>query len=273
MITYKRRFLYVCCAAGLSALLSSCSTNSAAVAGHAESAAIWSTANQLYAAGEYSKAIQNLDRLVDRSDPYQGRALPLSLVLTSGVAAGYIDVAECFAAGARSNKSRAGAFRAKTATYRALANHMVLQFAENARRTDQLAERNMEFTFAPPRGNGAEPPLFAKIANGILPDPADEETTVALAIERGVIMSVTSAVGAGTNIPKAEALLHRGVVLVPRATFMNSIADSLNREAQLYGRTKVDDASKSSMLHRLAETVLTSGSNTTSAVVQPVAAN
>jgi len=231
---------------------------------------LWSDASERYLAGDYLKAISNLEPLLDRDNPQSARALPLSLVLTSGVAAGYIDVAECYAAGARANKAKATAFKNKASVYRALANHMVLQFAEGARRIDQISGGSIQLAFAPPRGNGAEPPLFKKIANGIEPEKTDEELTVALAVDRGVLASVASAAGAANNFAKVAPLLQRGQVLVQRSTFTKAIADSLERESQLYGRTKLDDASKMAMLRLLAQNVVSGASVSQSAAVRPI---
>jgi len=255
--------------AGLVGLLSSCS-GSKMSAPRAESAALWSAATERYVAGDYVKAITDLDRLLDSEDAYSTRALPLSLVLTSGVAAGYMDVAEAYAAGCRTNKSKAPVFKRKASVYRALANHMVLQFAESARKIEHLPGSSIQLAFAPPRGSGAELTSLAKIAGGIEPDQTDEETAVAQAVDRAVLVSVTSAAGAVNNFAKVAPLLQRGEVLVPRATFMKSIADSLERESQLYARNKLDDASKLALLRRLAQTVLSSGANVHSAALRPI---
>ena len=267
MTISQGRYFGVLSATGLVALLSSCSSSSLSTP-RAESAELWSAANERYMAGDYLKAISNLESLLDRYRQYCARALPLSLVLTSGVAAGYLDVAESYAAGARANKAKATALKRKASVYRALANHMVLQFAESARRIEQLAGGSVQLAFAPPRGNGAEPPLFEKIASGIEPDQADEETTVALAVDYGVLVSVTNAAGAANNFAKVAPLLQRGEVLVPRATFMKAIAGSLERESQLYARNKLDDAPKLAMLLQLARNVVTSSSHT--AAVHPI---
>ncbi len=154
--------------------------------------------------------------------------------------------------------------------YRALANHMVLQFAESAREIGHLDGGSIQLAFPPPRGNGAGPPLLAKIASGIELGPMDEEMTVALAIDRGVLVSVTNAAGATNNFAKIAPLLQRGEVLVPRATFMRAISDSLERESQLYAPNKLDDASKMTMLLQLAQNVVIGASISHSAATRPI---
>ena len=269
MTISRRGYLAIVLTAGLMAVLSSCSKPGVSAA-RPESAAQWSAANERYMSGDYLKAIADLDGLLEPGNPYEGRALPLSLALTSGVAAGYIDIAECYAAGARANKAKAVAFKRKASVYRALANHMVLQFAERARKIDQIPGGNIQLAFAPPRGNGSEPPLAAKIANGIEVEQSDEDATTTLAVERGVLMSVASAAGSANNFAKVAPLLQRGGVLVPRAIFLKSVADSLERESQLYGRRGLDDASKMTMLKNLAQNVVTDASNSRTASARPM---
>src|ERR1041385_6617055 len=77
----------------------------------------WSAAGETYAAGDYRKTADHLEKLIERDDSYTARAIPWYLVLTSGMAAGYMDLADHYAAGARRNKSGALAFRLKAKEY------------------------------------------------------------------------------------------------------------------------------------------------------------
>jgi len=78
----------------------------------------WSAAKETYAAGDYVKTADHLDHLIDSQNDYTARAIPWSLVLTSGMAAGYMEMAEHYAAGARVNKAHALEFHRKESQYR-----------------------------------------------------------------------------------------------------------------------------------------------------------
>jgi hypothetical protein len=230
----------------------------------------WSAASQRYAAGDYLKAIGELDHLLEGPNDYTARALPLSLVLTSGVASGYMDLADCYASGARANKPKAQAFRRKASVYRALANHMVLQFAERAGKIEHLIGNPVQLAFGPPKGNPSEPALLSQIANGAELAQVDEDEAQALALDRGVLMSAAGAVGAPANFVKAISMLQRGEVLAQRAVFVKAMSDLLERESKLYARDKLDDAAKMDMLRQLAKSVVTNAPGTQSASVLPI---
>src|SRR3954454_5518714 len=106
--------------------LTSCSGPSPARAGSAEF--YWSAAKETYTAGDYLKTLDDLDRLIETKNEYTARAIPWSLMLTSGVAAGYIELADAYASGARIRKTNAVAFHRKAAEYRSMADPLVLRF-------------------------------------------------------------------------------------------------------------------------------------------------
>ena len=257
--------------AAIAMLLSSCSSSTVAPSDSAL-AVHWTAANENYVAGDFLKAIDHLDRLLEGNNSYAPRALPMSLAISSGVAAGYMDLADCYARGARaskSNKAKAAAFLAKASEYRSLANHMVLRFAENSRKTDRLVGNPVQISFGPPKGTVAEPPLFAAISNGTLPARADEDEVLGQAVARGVQRAVCDILGAHDNLPKVASQLQRGAILLPRQAFVKSVAGLLDRESDLYSRTKLDDAAKLSMLQDLARSVQAEPAGSQSAMVLP----
>src|ERR1019366_1591356 len=70
----------------------------------------WQAAHVVYAAGDYTKTLEDLDQLLATNNEYLDRALPWDLVLKSGLAAGYVDLAENYAVGERMNRSDPTAF-------------------------------------------------------------------------------------------------------------------------------------------------------------------
>src|SRR5215470_9621986 len=110
--TYRRgtmRTVSLCLAALLLTIgtlgLTSCSGTASTKLGTPEF--YWSAAKETYAAGDYTKTLDHLDHLIQNQNEHAARAVPWSLVLTSGVAAGYMEIAGDYAAGARASKSNA----------------------------------------------------------------------------------------------------------------------------------------------------------------------
>src|SRR5947209_8100646 len=83
--------------------------------------AYWSAAKETYAAGDYLKTADHLERLIGDDNQYTARAIPWYLALTSGMAAGHKEVADYYAAQARLHKSAAAAFHAKASAHRTMA--------------------------------------------------------------------------------------------------------------------------------------------------------
>ncbi|MBZ5625271.1 MAG: hypothetical protein LAQ69_42205 [Acidobacteriia bacterium] len=264
-------FVAVTLLAALLATLSSCSSTVRAQAG--TPASDWSAAKERYVAGNYVKAIEKLDHLLEAPNEYSQRALPFSLVLTSGVAAGYIELADYYAAGARANRTKALTFLRKASDYRAMANHMVLDFAENTKKMDLMRGDSVQLAFGPPKGGAVEPALFKQIAQGMELSSGDEEEALSAAVDRGVLLAVCNVAGAPNNLAKASEILQRGEFLVRRTQFMKAVAEQLERESQLYARNKLDDSAKMAMLRQLAQDVLRDAPGSRTAMVTQVNGN
>jgi hypothetical protein len=221
----------------------------------------WTAAKERYGVGDYPKAIGHLDHLLDAGNAFSSRALPFSLVLTSGLAAGYMELADYYAAGAKANKGRALAFQRKASDYRALANHMVLHFAEDAQKINLLQGDSVQLAFGPPKGSAVPPALLTQIAHGMELTQADEEAALSLTLDRGVLLAVCNTAGAPNNLAKASEILARGEYLVRRAKFMKALADQLELASQLYARNKLDDSTKMATLRELAQAALKDAEN------------
>src|SRR5690242_7901304 len=90
----------------------------------------WAAARQTYAAGDYVKTVENLDSIVSTENEYTARARPWLLLLTSGMARGYMEEADYYEAGARINKADPTTFRKQVSQSRAAANRLALRFAD-----------------------------------------------------------------------------------------------------------------------------------------------
>src|SRR5207302_9638672 len=119
------------------------------------------------AAGDYVKTANHLDHLIDNQNEYTARAVPWSLVLTSGMAAGYMELADAYVAGARVNKAKSLAFRRKATDFRTMASPLVLRFAQNVGKMIQGPAGGGQLAVGLPKGGAATPGLLSQIASGI----------------------------------------------------------------------------------------------------------
>ena len=84
-----------------------CSTAPTQSANARTPAFYWSAAAETFAAGNYAKTADHLQRLVESDSEYTARAIPWYLVVTSGMARGYTELADRYTTGARFNRANA----------------------------------------------------------------------------------------------------------------------------------------------------------------------
>ena len=247
----------------------STSTSTAATSTHADF--YWSAAKETYALGDYAKTADHLERLID-DGAYSTRALPWYLVLTSGMASGYIELADQYTAGARHNKGSAAAFHAKAAAYRTIASQWAMRFAQNSDKLRDVPLGSMTIGFALPKGSAAEPEQLAQIASGIELRATDAEMAETRTLQHSVLMAVCQAVGAPQDVAKAEEILARVPAMESRSTFGNAIGEMLDAESYLYSRNKLDEPAKLAALHERAEMARKEGARAGSARIVAAAA-
>jgi hypothetical protein len=224
-------------------ILASCSGSTAPQPG--TPAFYWDAARTTYAASDYTKTIDNLDKIGSSQNEYAARAQPWLLVLTSGMAQGYEELADSFEAGARINRGNATAFHRQVSNCRSAANHLALQFAENfATFQKNNKDEYILLAFGYPAGSPTPVPLLTKISNGALPPPADIETAQRRAVERAVLLATCRAAGAADDPAKVQDLLKSGDGKVARAAFVTAMANVLYEQSQLYSHQKLDDPEK-----------------------------
>lgn len=208
----------------------------------------WQAARETYAAGDYPKTLEHLDNLLATDNEYTARALPWSMALTSGMASGYMELADDYAIGARVNKSDPSSFRRIVSDSRGAANRLALQFAENFGKLSRLKDGPVTLAFVFPKGSGGQVALLNKVTNGFVLSPADAETVQKRTLERGVVLGVCRAAGAPDDTAKTADILKTGEAQVPRNAFVLAMTQALYDESQLYASDKLDQPQKMGIL-------------------------
>jgi hypothetical protein len=222
-------------------ILFSCSSSDAPQPG--TPAFYWAAAKETYAAGDYHKTAEHLGNILSSQNDYVARAQPWMLILTSGMAHGYMDLADAFESGSRANQSQSTGFHRLVNEYRGSASRMSLQFAETFGNF-QSKEDFVTLAFPFPTGSPAEVALLTRVSNGAMPSAAEVETAQKRAIERAVLLATCRAEGAQGDPAKAQDLIKSGAAKVPKATFVQAMATALYEQSQLYGHNKMDDPDK-----------------------------
>jgi hypothetical protein len=212
----------------------------------------WSAAKENYAAGDFAKAIENLERIAASDNEYTARAQAWGLILTSGLIRGQMDLADGLEAGVRAKKADPGGFRKYITNSRSAAGRQSLQFAEAFMRFQKNAPDPVVLDFGYPSGSAAPVPELTKAQSGIPLPPADIESAQRRAIQRSILLETCRAAGAPDDTAKASVLFQSGSVQVARAGFLAAMGASLYELSQLYTPSKLDDPNKLKMFAGLA---------------------
>lgn len=204
----------------------------------------WAAAKEALSTVDYVKTVQHLERITATENDYTARARPWLLVMTSGMARGYMDLADSFDAGSRAAKTNATAFHRRTSQYRGEANRLSLEFVEVFDKFQKGKDDPVPIAFPFPSGSAAPVAQLAKAAGGAMPAQLELDSMEKQAIVRGVLLAASNAAGAAGDTAKAEQLVRPGSLTVPRAAFVTTAAGMLFDESQIYSARKIDDPEK-----------------------------
>jgi len=216
----------------------------------------WAAAKETFAANDYVKTTEHLDKLVASDNEYTARARPWSLILTSGIIRGNMDVADKLESGVREKKTDPGGFRKYISNSRSTAGRHSLHFAETFMRFQKGKDDPVSLAFSFPSGSAAPVPELSRASAGMPLQASEIEAAQKRAVERAIMLETCRAAGAPDDTAKALDLFKSGNVQVSRATFLTGMADSLYQQAQLYDRKKQDDPEKLKVFSNLALSAL-----------------
>ena len=217
----------------------------------------WGAAKEMYRTGDYVRTNENLGRLIATSNEYTARAIPWRLIMTGGMAQGYMDLGEAYEQGARKNRANPSAFRRQVTVCRSAANGLTLQFAETMQ---QLLKSTLGETvtldFDYPSGSANEPIELQKLTAGLMPQESEQSLIQKAMLQRGVLLAACHAVGATEDPAKAMEMFKAGAVQVPKGVFMLAMASALYDQSQFYTPKMLDDPRRAKLLCTQAQDAL-----------------
>jgi hypothetical protein len=216
----------------------------------------WQAAKETWATGDFNKTLDHLDKLLAEKNEFSARALPWSLICMSGLAKGYMELADHYEIGGRANKSDPSSFRKQVSNCRSFAGRLSMRVADKFGEIQATKEEQIPMGFPYPPGTASPVPQLDKVVRGIIMPEAEIEAAQKRALERGILRAASRAIGAPEDSAKLQETLKSGTATVPRAAFMLAMADTLYEEAQLFGRMKLDQPEKLQILLSRAQEVL-----------------
>jgi hypothetical protein len=201
----------------------------------------WSAARETWAAGDYTKTAEHLESVMRTQNEFTAQAQAWHLVLTAGMAKGYIDLADYCDYGARAKPFLVTSFRRYASDFRTYANRLALAQAtsfQEFQKTNKDPKVSLVFTY--PMGSAMLSPQLQKLGEGVLPNASVVDDIRAQHLKTSVVLATCKAVGAADDTAKTQSLFRAGTVQVPRETFLLAMAEALHDDAQLFTPKKLD---------------------------------
>jgi hypothetical protein len=230
----------------------------------------WSAARDQFAAGDFVKTQEHLEKLLDTSNPFKERAAVWHLVLLAGMADGYRDLAEAYSDGENASKKQGMEFHRIVIDMQRSSRQYTIGLAEDAGRFNKemgsAPQFAMDFTF--PNGTATEVATLERVRKGIFPAEADRLSAQRQAVAREMVLTTAVMAGAGKDPAKAIEMFKTQPVQVPRATFLMELAQNLLEESAIFDRKKLNDPDKKKIMLQLASDCLKSAAEGGDAATQ-----
>jgi hypothetical protein len=213
----------------------------------------WASARETYRAGDFVKTSEHLQRILVGENEFTARARAWDTVLSAGITQGYIELADAWEAGARSNRLNPTPFRKQVTALRGLASASAIQFTEDVHKV-LAADKDptILLAFAFPAGAAALPAGLKRMEGGIMVQDSERDLLQAAMLQRGVLLSVCAAVDSRDNVAAAQEKLKTSEYRVPRDAFLLMAASSLSDQSDLFIGTKLDLPNRLKMLSQEA---------------------
>lgn len=237
--------LLLCAAAGAFLFTASCGSQGPEQARPGSPAFVWAVARDAYKAGDYLKANESLDQLVRGKSEFVARAAPLKLLIGTGLAKGYMELADKFDVGGKSNRSDPFIYRKQVSVYRTQARNIAMQTLEAAHsQVAAIKDATVTIAFPFPSGSVEEVVALKKLATGMQLQQTEVEKSTQEMLTRGVVLMACRAAGSPQDVEKARAAFKPEDTSVPRDQFLLAVSGALHEISELFDSKKLDEPDK-----------------------------
>jgi hypothetical protein len=209
----------------------------------------WGAAKEMYHAGNYLKANDDLMEITRGENEFTAKARAMQLVLAAGLTQGYREMADIYDTGAKANRNNPMPFRKEASALRSLAASSAMELAETVHASiDKDTADAVLLAFEFPSGSATQPPALKKVGDGMLLQDSEKELLQAAMLQRGVVMALCRMTGNPDDTAKTLDLFKAGEVKVPRENWRFAEAKLLFDQTELFGSTKLDQPNRMKLL-------------------------
>jgi hypothetical protein len=219
---------------------------------------LWNEARHAYHSGDMAKANDYLSEIQQTDNAFTPRARIWQIVLASGVARGYSDLADAYASGERLNRANALAFHKHVTELRASAAHTAMDFTQAVHAfVARDPSTDVQLGFDLPPGSAIEPAALRKPYGGAMPLEGEVQTLQTTMLEHGVIGSICLANGSANDSAQLLSKF-KAEVTTPRFTFLYAAAKNLFDLSGLFALNRLDQPQKFQVMTQEAISALQS---------------
>jgi len=245
------------CAATLVLFLNGCSSGPSAPQ-PGTPAFYWGAAGETWRAGDYLKTLDDLSHLTADQNEFTVKARPWEILVASGIARGYVDLADAAETAMKKSPARAIPIRRQMTAWRGSANGTALELADTFQKfaiTSKETSVSLEFSW-PPVGNAASPTQLDRFESGAPLSDADIEGLETAMLQRAVMLAAARITGSGEDTAKAQEVFRQPRPAVPAETFLVNLGQAFYDLSALYGPRKLDTPHRHDMMITLATMAL-----------------
>ena len=217
----------------------------------------WAAAKEMFHAGNYPKANDDLMEITRSDNEFTARARAMQLVLAAGMTEGYRELAEIYDTGAKANRQNPMPFRKEASTLRSLAATTAMELAETVHAStakDNDAAVLLAFEF--PTGSASEPQGLKKIGGGMLLQDSEKELLQLAMLQRGVVRALCRIVGNADDIAKTVEVFKAPEVKVQRDAWRFESAKLVFDQGELFDAKRLDQPNRLKVMCDEAASVL-----------------
>ena len=204
----------------------------------------WNEARRAYHSGDLAKANDRLSEIQQTDNGFTPRARIWQIVLAGGLAQGYADLADAYAAGERTNRKESLAFHRQAKENRTLAAHAAMDFTQAVHafiKRDPSTDVQLGFDLPP--GSLTDPALLRKPYEGAMPQEGEIQTLRTNVLEHDVIGQICLVNGT-TNDSAQMLAKFKAEVTTPRFTFLYASAKTLLDVSGIFALNRMDEPQK-----------------------------
>jgi hypothetical protein len=220
---------------------------------------LWTEAKQSYRIGDFLKTDSVLLRLSGADNAYADNARVWQLIVSAGLTQGFSELADAYESGSRHDTANPLRFRNQVDQLRSFAATAALEFAQAVHDlTNNRPAASVELAFEFPAGSAVPPEELLKISYGVWPRDSDRESVETAMLRRGVLRTVSTAVGYPEDPAAALAAFQSVAGCIPREVFISGIAGLLYEQSDLFGARRMNRPDRFILMCRTAREALQS---------------